>query len=226
MKSLLAIFGIMILLSPVSAMAAACSTYGVNVDTICDDNSEVTGSQRPFSTCSIDSSFCSYQECDGRCVCANNGVCPTSSGSSGCGSTTCDSNPTWTSTATRTGVQTGTVSLLNKKTCKCEDVTVKRCMAGFYVASVTGLSVDYFVPYVGYFANSVTCTACPKADGDTSLNMGAPSYVTSNPSAIRSFNGAGACQIKANTDIPDSTGTYQYSKPCTHENDGGGMITL
>ncbi len=207
-----------------AASAMTCKEYGVTIGANCgsgSNNSTITGSM-VISNCQEGSSSCVYKECGGTCQCVANGVCPTSQ-ATGCPNT-CSGDVTWktessdgATTLIPSGKDTGTAVLQNKKTCACTNVTVYRCQEGYYASESSWDSTYAITLYrLGSpYTTTLKCTACPKADGDTNLYFGAPSYVTSNVGVYQL--GYGTCKIKANAEIPTETGKYVYTDaPCEY----------
>jgi len=180
-----------------------CAQHGFSAGKTCTTTRKPDGGQI-FSACTDPGSInCVYKDCpttlDG-CACVTiGGDCPTIGGG-GQLAQSCSDTPSWSSVILA-GKQSGTC------TDKSSGSTVKvyRCVDGYYTSDIS---------ITGYSFDNITCTACPPHPEDPgTYASNKPSYVTTGGVGMYRKN---ACKIKANTDIPDSTGKFQYSSECKY----------
>jgi len=174
-----------------------CKNLGYTEGADCDLNGSFVD---VVNYCYVESSpgghTCVFKSCGDKCMCVTDNKCP--------GETeevTCSGTPTWPSNVL-SGKQTGSCKGTNGST-----LTVYRCTDGYH-SSLTAISKEYSY-------TDITCTKCPQHEDDKSTYAfgSIPKYITTNGAGANSaFN----CTIKANTDITDTTGTFQYDSACKY----------
>ncbi|MDE5615478.1 MAG: hypothetical protein K2I81_01445 [Alphaproteobacteria bacterium] len=183
-----------------NTLSNAQAQFAITTDCIEDDYG-IGGGGKMKDTCLL-------YLCDGSCSCRTTS-CATIAPIERC-TTSCFSSISW-GIPNYTGRQTGTATLSTASGCSNCATTLYRCADGYY-ATNAGTFLEFGVP-AGTTSNSdLTCAACPKASDDSTLYIGAASYVASKEGLAAQSD----CYIKANSEIPTEAGKYVYTSNCSY----------